>query len=254
MTAQVVQTDPSRPSATAAKRNGTDPISAKSQGVASEAAPSSLSEAPENRRRKLFSRTSSRPTETDPPPVNPEPISAQSEGVAPEAAPPGDSDAPDNGRRVLFSRTSSRGAEIEPPPPASTEPPEPQAISYPPEKRRSFLDRLLGRRPPEATIGDLLAAAWEREHAAEAGNDVAAPTPPETAPTLLGKLSALPADELHEAIEDEDDGSDDPALEDDAGDDIDDDDHQSLTSSVMEVQAKLAPKPAQIRSFPWLRG
>jgi hypothetical protein len=137
---------------------------------------------------------------------------------------------------------------------ADAEPSEPQAPAYPREKRRSFLDRLLGRRPPEPTIGDLLAAAWEREHAADPSHDVAAPTPAETAPTLLGKLSALPADDLPEAFEDEDDSLDDPAPDDDAGDEGDDDHHQSLTSSVMEVQAKLAPKPAQIRSFPWLRG
>ena len=139
------------------------------------------------------------------------------------------------------------------PPPTDAAPAEPPAAAFPPEKRRSFLDRLLGRRPPEPTIGDLLAAAWERQHAAEASADVAAATPPETVPTLLAKLSELPAEDLPEASEDEDDSQDEPIdepdAEDDAGGDTD-----SLTSSVMEVQARLAPKPPQIRSFPWLRG
>jgi hypothetical protein len=143
---------------------------------------------------------------------------------------------------------SESAAEIDTPVAA-----EPRAATFPPEKRRSFLDRLLGRRPPEPTIGDLLAAAWEREHAGETGDKVAATAPAETAPTLLAKLSELPAEELPEANEDEDDSQDEPVEEDDAEDEIGDD-PESLTSSVMEVQAKLAPKPPQIRSFPWLRG
>ena len=148
---------------------------------------------------------------------------------------------------------SERAVKIETPPPAGLEPPEPQAAIFPPEKRRSFLDRLLGRRPPEPTIGELLAAAWEREHAAEAGDNVAAAAPAETAPTLLAKLSELPEEELPEVHED-DDSLDEAVAEDDAEDDETGDDPESLTFSVREVQAKLAPKPPQIRSFPWLRG
>ncbi len=91
----------------------------------------------------------------------------------------------------------SEAANIATPQPA-TESTEPQTATFPPEKRRSFLDRLLGRRPPEPTIGELLAAAWEREHAAEAGEKVAAATPAETAPTLLAKLSELPEEDIPE--------------------------------------------------------
>lgn len=136
----------------------------------------------------------------------------------------------------------SNPAELKP----DAEPAEPRTAAFPPEKRRSFLDRLLGRRPAEPTIGDLLAAAWEREHAAGTGGKVAAATPPETAPTLLAKLSQLPAEELPEDIEDQDEPVEEADAEDESGDDP-----KSLTSSVMEVQAKLAPR---IRGFPWLRG
>jgi hypothetical protein len=146
----------------------------------------------------------------------------------------------------------SEAANIATPQPA-TESTEPQTATFPPEKRRSFLDRLLGRRPPEPTIGELLAAAWEREHAAEASENAAAATPAETVPTLLAKLSELPGEDIPEGKEDESDGRDEPAEEDEAEDEIGDD-PESLTSSVREVQARLSPKPPQIRSFPWLRG
>jgi hypothetical protein len=105
----------------------------------------------------------------------------------------------------------------------------------------------------EPTIGELLAAAWEREHAAEMGDKVAAAIPAATAPTLLAKLSELPAEDLAEDVQDEDGAEVEPIDEADAEDDSGDD-PESLTSSVLEVQAKLAAKPAQIRSFPWLRG
>ena len=151
------------------------------------------------------------------------------------------------------SANAEHAAKIDMRPTAEAEPASPQAASFPPERRRSFLDRLFGRRPPEPTIGDLLAAAWEREHGPEAGDKVEAATPAETAPTLLAKLSELPAEDLPETNEDESDSQDEPAEGDDAEDEIGDD-PESLTSSVMEVQAKLERKPPQIRSFPWLRG
>ena len=157
-----------------------------------------------------------------------------------------------NGAEPLLANPKSPAGNAASLPPANTAS-APQAATYQPEQRRSFLDRLLGRRPPEPTIGDLLAAAWEREHAAAAGNEVAAATPAETAPTLLAKLSNLPEDDLPEVVDDEDDSQDQPI--DTAGaDDESGDDPESLTSSVMEVQARLTPRPAQIRSFPWLRG
>lgn len=153
-----------------------------------------------------------------------------------------------NGAEPLLASPKSPAGNAASPPPDDTAP-----APHQPEQRRSFLDRLLGRRPPEPTIGDLLAAAWQREHAAEAGNEVAAATPAETAPTLLAKLSNLPEEDLPEVVDDEDDSQDQPI--DTAGaDDESGDDPESLTSSVMEVQARLAPRPAQIRSFPWLRG
>jgi hypothetical protein len=144
-------------------------------------------------------------------------------------------------------------AKVELEPPVDTPLAGPPRVALPPEKRRSFLDRLLGRRPAEPTIGDLLAAAWEREHAAETVDTGSETTPAETAPTLLAKLSELPAEDLPEHHEDDDDSQNGPIDEDDTEDESGDD-PESLTSSVMEVQAKLAPKPPQIRSFPWLRG
>jgi hypothetical protein len=131
-----------------------------------------------------------------------------------------------------------------PPPQAETWPIEPPVPRRAPEKRRSFFDRLFGRKPPEWTIAELLAAALEREEAAEP--PVGAETrPAETAPTLLAKLSELPEEHFPEETED---AQDEPRAEDEAAEDT-----GSLTSSVMEVQARLAPK-APIRSFPWLRG
>jgi hypothetical protein len=114
-----------------------------------------------------------------------------------------------------------------------------------PEKRRSFFDRLFGRKPPEWTIAELLAAALERENAAEASANADASSPAETAPTLLAKLSQLPEEDIPEEL---DEAQDEQLAEDESAEDS-----ESLTSSVMEVQARLAPRPP-IRSFPWLRG
>ena len=96
----------------------------------------------------------------------------------------------------------------------------------------------------------MLAAAWEREHAAEpppaSGSE---PRSAEAVPTLLAKLSQLPEEDFPEEL---DEAQDEPLAEDEAAED-EAEDGESLASSVMEVQAKLAPKPP-IRSFPWLRG
>jgi hypothetical protein len=195
----------------------------------------------------------SKPAELKPAVERTEPHAASETAAAPaaqkEPVRPAPVAAKRNDAETLAPKSES-AAEIDAPTPVTAEP---QTATFPPEKRRSFLDRLLGRRPPEPTIGDLLAAAWEREHAGETGDKVAAAAPAETAPTLLAKLSELPAEELPEANEDEDDSQDEPVEEDDAEDEMGDD-PESLTSSVMEVQAKLTPKPPQIRSFPWLRG
>ncbi len=186
----------------------------------------------------------------------PEPIPAL-RGLGSEPAAPATAAEPDS---RSAKRTAKRHAEpivARPSPPAPAEPAaaEPVAAALPPPaKRRSLLDRLLGRRPAEPTIGDLLAAAWEREHAAEASDTAAPPTPSETAPTLLGKLSELPNEDLAEAIAEDDDTPDELGEDETDADDADDDDPESLTSSVMEVQTRLAAKAPQIRSFPWLRG
>jgi hypothetical protein len=150
------------------------------------------------------------------------------------------------------SAAEHRAPITAPPPPSGTPAVEPRPASQPPEARRSFLARLFGRRPPEPTIGELLAEAWEREHAAEAPSEAAEPAPAETAPRLLAKLSDLPGDHQPEGVEDEG-ARDEPVDEDEAGDESAED-AESLTSSVLEVQARFAPKPPQIRSFPWLRG
>ena len=179
----------------------------------------------------------------------PEPLSAVS-GAAPEPDTPATAleHAPASAQRTVQRN-------VAPPPalPVTPSPPGPAPAALPRERRRSFLDRLLGRRPAEPTIGDLLAAAWEREHAAEADGASAAPTPAETVPTLLAKLSELPDGGASEDIAETDDIPDEPVEEPDI-EDPSSDDPESLTSTVMEVQARLAAKAPQIRSFPWLRG
>jgi hypothetical protein len=139
-----------------------------------------------------------------------------------------------------------------PPPPDGTPAAEPRLARRPPEARRSFVARLFGRRTPEPTIGELLAAAWEREHAAEAPGNAAEPAAAETAPRLLAKLSDLPGDHQPEGVEDE--GALDESVEEDDAGDENVEDAESLTSSVLQVQARFAAKPPPIRSFPWLRG
>ncbi len=126
---------------------------------------------------------------------------------------------------------------------------------HPQEKRRSFLARLFGRanaaseRPPSTL--ETLPIADPAQASAEASKDM----PGETTPTLLAKL--LDVDDgvggengdqetnIDDAFEDEDEDESEGEPQDEPG---------PLTLSVMELQAKMTPKPPQIRSFPWLRG
>jgi hypothetical protein len=129
--------------------------------------------------------------------------------------------------------------------------------------RPSIFARLFRRRasqPSQPSIADLLAEAWERQSAAEAPAEPEVAIPAETRARLLSKLAEIPAEDAP-AAEDEQDECDRwtvLAAEDDGQSDADDaaseGDPGPLTLSVMEVQAKLSPRPSQIRSFPWLRG
>lgn len=82
--------------------------------------------------------------------------------------------------------------------------------------------------------------------------------PAETRPRLLSKLADIPAEEPAAAGDDEEESGSSSApadeWESDAEEAESDGDPGPLTLSVMEVQAKLTPRPSQIRSFPWLRG
>ncbi|WP_088342768.1 MULTISPECIES: hypothetical protein [Rhodomicrobium] len=124
----------------------------------------------------------------------------------------------------------------------------------PREKPRSLLARMFGRRkePPAELppyVSEEIAAYLDR---------AAAPSPPpETAPTLLAKLSGIGEGAPEETVAaDADPIAEEPATgepQDDADADPIDAPGE-LTLSVMELQTKMAAKPPQIRSFPWLRG
>lgn len=134
-------------------------------------------------------------------------------------------------------------------------------------RRRAFLKWLLPRpkSPPSAAEAETVSNAAEAVRAipiasAPDGHPDRAEqrlaeedAPPEPLPRLQEKLSEI------EAIMQDDAGAE--AGEEDApdGDSVDGgtelpEDPGPLTLSLMELQARTAPKPPQIRAFPWLRG